>query len=356
MVISMSVSLTTEQMAAASSAVASIRAGRPLYRIGGYAGTGKTTIAREISTCGHAAICAFTGKAASVLRSKGLDANTIHRTIYKYNESTRRFHKRPFVECDFFLLDEASMVSKSLWADMQSYRLPIVAIGDPGQLEPVGDDPRLMESPDVVLETIHRQAAQSTIIEFANHVRHGGRIVHGTKGDVDIIPERGFLMSLDWADQLLCGFNKTRVAANSKKRELLRFKHKIEEGDRLICLKNDNELGVFNGMMLDVVRRGESRNRHIECDLRTEDGEVMHSVEVWTGMLGSLSKLDFNTSKGLQGTLIADYGYCTTVHKFQGSEANRVAVIDEQCSVWDATRWRYTAITRAAQELRYCII
>lgn len=346
--------LTCEQQSAIEAAVSCVRSRGSLYRIGGYAGTGKTTIAKQIAECGRAAVCAFTGKAASVLRSNGLDGHTIHRTVYDYDPDTERFVKRPFVNAEFFLLDEASMVSKSLWTDMQSYGLPIVAIGDPGQLEPIGDDPRLIEDPDIVLEQIHRQANESAIIEFANHVRKGGAIRHGRKGDVEIAQKASFMDSLDWADQLLCGFNKTRVAANARKRERLGFKKPIEVGERLICLKNDMALGVFNGMMLTVRNVEYHLVDQIGCALETDDGDVLHAP-VWSGQLGREKAVSFEVAKTLGGIVIADYGYCTTVHKFQGSEADNVAVIDEQCQVWDPVRWRYTAITRAAKSLRYCI-
>jgi exodeoxyribonuclease-5 len=52
------------------------------YRLFGYAGTGKTTLAKHFAEGlgGQVAYCAYTGKAASVLQSKGcMGATTIHR-------------------------------------------------------------------------------------------------------------------------------------------------------------------------------------------------------------------------------------------------------------------------------------
>ena len=53
----------------------------------------------------------------------------------------------------------------------------------------------------------------------------------------------------------------------------------------------------------------------------------------------------------------ATYGYVITTHKSQGSEWDSVLVQDEWMppTVWDMKRWRYTAITRAAKKLVYCI-
>ena len=62
----------------------------PLFRLFGYAGTGKTTLAKHIAedVDGKVLFAAFTGKAALVMRSKGCDsASTIHSLIYRTRES-----------------------------------------------------------------------------------------------------------------------------------------------------------------------------------------------------------------------------------------------------------------------------
>ena len=58
----------------------------PVFRLFGYAGTGKTTLARHIAdgVDGEVKFAAFTGKAALVMRNKGCDnASTIHSLIYR---------------------------------------------------------------------------------------------------------------------------------------------------------------------------------------------------------------------------------------------------------------------------------
>ena len=65
------------------------RGDRPVFRLFGYAGTGKTTLARHIAegVDGDVAFGAYTGKAALVMRSKGCeDASTIHSLIYRSRE------------------------------------------------------------------------------------------------------------------------------------------------------------------------------------------------------------------------------------------------------------------------------
>lgn len=355
------VDLTAQQTRAVDMALDSLRARHSLFRIGGYAGVGKTTLAKAIiEDEPGAAVCAFTRKAGSVLRSKGLkDATTIHKRIYRYDQISETFvlkSKKELFDVSYFLLDEASMVNNIQWRDMQSFGKPIIAIGDPGQLEPVGDDPRLMEDADIVLTEIHRQDSDSAIIQFATHVRMGNPIKRGTKGEVQIGSKDLFWDSLEWADVLLCGFNRTRVSVNSQMRNNIfgneAKKHLIIEGERIVCLKNSDKLGINNGEVFTV--ESVDRNGHEWfCDLRNCDDDVLYGVRVADDAF-NVPKPDHRQWKDPK-LMRADYGYCLSVHKFQGSEADKVAVISEQCQMWCPVRHAYTAITRAAKELRYSI-
>src|SRR5262252_10348710 len=61
-----------------------------VFRLFGYAGTGKTTLAKHVAegVDGKVVFAAFTGKAALVMRRKGCaGASTIHSLIYKPPES-----------------------------------------------------------------------------------------------------------------------------------------------------------------------------------------------------------------------------------------------------------------------------
>lgn len=340
------------------------RWGCPLFRLGGYAGTGKTTTAKSIIRMADRlfdmspAICAFTGKACAVLRNKGMGAaQTIHRTIYEYDPKREEFLLRPqLAGVDFILVDEGSMVNTSLWCDLAGYEKPIIVIGDPGQLEPVGDDPRLMHECDIVLQTIHRQAAESAIIRFADHVRRGYEIPRGTRGEVRITDKATFweLVAAEDFDHVLCGFNRTRTKVNRMIRARRYGKQvpPLVPGERIIVLRNDVKLQVFNGQILVVDEVVEDQGDRFIVNCEDEAGNPYFHLPVWRANFNCDEKLD---TRRVRDVAIADYGYCTTVHKFQGSEADRVLVADEQCDVWDPVRWRYTAITRAAKELVYCI-
>src|SRR5262249_47488365 len=155
--------------------------------------------------------CAFTGKAVNVMRNKGLDANTIHSVIYrpaKQPDGSVIFvlKSTPQIAYSGFLVDEASMLSRELYQDLRSFGLPIIFIGDPGQLPPVGLDMNLMANPDYRLETIHRNAGP--IAHFAEHLRKGGspRKFHaGEKVRVLDAPDRKDDMLVS-ADQVIVGF------------------------------------------------------------------------------------------------------------------------------------------------------
>jgi len=376
--------LTDQQENAVNTAIKSVVTNNKCLSIGGYAGTGKTTVLKNIIKGledegeNESIPCAFTGKAALRMRQKGVyDACTIHSTIYHYVKDTNSFVKRPEVKGDFFIIDEASMIPSPLWKDILSYRYPIILVGDLGQLEPVGDDPQLMKSPNVILDKIHRQAQQSSIIQFATKVRmnESDRFTcQYNKNEVNIIRPRflsdDYLMS---ADIIICAFNKTRIDVNTRLRRLKDISSPLPvEGDRIICLTNNQKIGCFNGEMFTIIKTLRTTDTYIECLVKPDaDEEFLCKLNIkqfnnvknmskegtWTQSKYSPNKKYFKPLiPDADKYMFADFGYCITCHKSQGSEWDKVLVIDEQCSsLWDAQRWRYTAITRAAKELIYVL-
>src|SRR5690606_16445583 len=90
-----------------------------IFRLFGYAGTGKTTLARHLAEGveGTVKYAAFTGKAALVMRSRGCDgAQTIHSLIYKPKDSGEEtptfdlWDEAPASRAKLIVVDEASMV------------------------------------------------------------------------------------------------------------------------------------------------------------------------------------------------------------------------------------------------------
>jgi exodeoxyribonuclease-5 len=83
-----------------------------------------------------------------------------------------------------------------------------------------------------------------------------------------------------------------------------------------------------------------------------DDMGITRSLKLYNQQFGRAKAPQFREVP--KGAVAADYGYCITAHKSQGSEWDNVLVIDEQCpNIWDPVRWRYTAITRAAKKLKY---
>jgi len=337
--------------------------GHQVFRLGGYAGTGKTTCAQEIvRQCPSPISCAFCGKAAWRLIEKGVPgATTIHKAIYRYDMKLKRFFLKEEVNGEYFLIDEGSMVGAKIWNDILSFRKPIIIIGDPAQLQPVADDdPQLMSYPDYVLTEPHRNALKSGIIQMSMDIRLG-KPIHEEYPDVEIRrgrrahqPTHDDIMN---HDVMLCGWNNTRVNLNRKYRKLKGLSGILQKGERIIVLRNDYTHDVFNGQMFEVLEATNmGKTTYVECK------DVMGT----TYRLQLVNK-QFGNPKGPKFTedpelVYADYAYATTVHKYQGSEADNVLVIDEDGTFWDnglgvtrtfwdQQRWQYTAVTRAAKNL-----
>jgi exodeoxyribonuclease-5 len=323
--------------------------------LGGYAGTGKTTLVRYLKKMHpNFAVCAFTGKAANVLRRRGIHATTIHSLIYtpdKKDDGTVEFILKPNLECDGIIVDEASMVSEDLYFDLAAFNIPIVWIGDHGQLEPVGTDFNLMKKPMYKLETIHRNAGE--IAQFAQHLRQGrpaaafngdgSQIEFGTYWDVT--PKQ-----YAEADQVICAFNKVRVRTNEKIREYLGYTNILEIGEKVMCLQNNSDLNIFNGMQGHVSDLSQTQNRHF-LDLVTDDDEwsQIRYDRFQFGQERSTTEWYENMPNPF------DYAYCITCHKAQGDEWGYVMVIENRCSHWEHRRWAYTAASRAKSRLYWIL-
>ena len=339
--------------------------GKQTFKLGGYAGTGKTTLLRHLLQRIEVpyAVTSFTGKAVSVLKKKGIpSAQTMHSFLYEPHEEkdgTVTFVKRLSFEEQFVANDESSTVSQELNDDLLETGAKILYVGDPGQLEPVGTNPNLMKDCDIVLDEIHRQAANSPILSFATRVRNGEKVVRMEEknefGDLLICSPLEAKKRADEVDQVICGFNKTRIEMNSVLRRHYNHTGILQEKEKLICLRNDKNFGVFNGLIVFVDKIISEKSDHFVCTLKTEEGKVIPRIKI--NKLG-LVEGEWNPQNGRipYEHCIFTYGYCITCHKSQGSEWDSVMILDQaHCKVWTPERWRYTAITRAAKKLIYGI-
>jgi ATP-dependent exoDNAse (exonuclease V) alpha subunit len=349
------VELTDEQVAAVEYCA---RGDREVVKLGGYAGVGKSVCVVELRRLlpGYA-VCAYTGKAANVLRRKGIaDACTIHSLIYKPHDvdgtTEWELRERHELFADGFIVDEASMVSAEIYRDLKTFGVPLVFVGDHGQLEPVGSGETgfcLMREPDVRLETIHRNAGE--IARFAEHLRRGGEASDWREnaGQVSIITGDQLAgAGMERADQVLCAFNKTRVSINASFRECLGLpRGEPVVGDRVICLQNDREHGVFNGMQGVLTRIDPQRRR---LSFEDEDGREYPNVRYNPEAFGAE-----RAPKRALGVVPFDWAYCVTCHKMQGSEADSVLVLEQRCDLWEHKRWSYTAASRAKERLTWVL-
>ncbi len=335
-----------------------------VFRLFGYAGTGKTTLARHIAgdVEGDVQFAAFTGKAALVLRSKGCgEARTIHSMIYRPKDldsdepSFVLNEDSPASKASLIVIDECSMVDEDLGRDLLSFGKKVLVLGDPAQLPPVkGGGFFTEQQPDVMLTEVHRQAAGNPIIKLSMQVRAGERLSLGEHGVLRVISRTAIDAELvKKADQVLVGLNKTRRAYNKRLRELFGFKEIMPEvGEKLVCLRNDKTKGLLNGAVFRVNKAIGLRRSRYRMSLTPEETSGGKPIRVgvlpafFEGTEESLSYAQRRESDEF------DFGYALTVHKAQGSQWDDVVLFDESWAFREnRERWLYTGVTRAAKSL-----
>ena len=371
---------------------------QPVFLLAGYAGTGKTTLARYLteSIDGLVYFAAYTGKAAHVLSKSGCrNVSTIHKLIYQPKDKSQQKLKEleaeraklrthnpvprellakvekaieterdnlarplfqlqtesPLLGARLLVLDEYSMIDEQMGEDLLSFGCPILALGDPGQLPPVRGKPFFSRQPDMLLTEIHRQARDNPIIRLATEVREGRPIRPGSYGSSRAIPYgrlpieelRDMVLS---TDQLLVGKNATRISSNSRARTLAGKVSAFPlEGDKLVCLRNNHDLGLLNGQIWYCTQDAIDDGEYALLYLRGEDGariEVTAHKDYFQGREPA-----YWARKDAEEF---DYGYALTVHKSQGSQWDNVLLFDEWYGK-DRQKWLYTAVTRAAERL-----
>jgi len=361
----------------------------------------------------------FTGKAALVLRRKGTPARTIHSLIYSVIESTEEEVEEAWkgiekAEADartlsgfertaaegviesmrqalsgmkkprfalnsesdaasakLIVLDEVSMVGEEMARNLLSFGKPILVLGDPGQLPPIkGEGAFTTDEPDVMLTEIHRQAGESAIIRLATMARQGEPIGFGQYDTfvwkmrkADVTPHQALR-----GGQVICGMNATRLQMNNAMRTAAGYGGTwipTGSGEKIICLKNQNDLGLINGMFLtleDVVDEGEQYFSALIQDEERRSISLPGSsdsarLRIYKGHFEDHIRFDKNRHDRdwrIKRMLVeATFGWAITCHKAQGSQWENVIVWDDGLgrTEIDRRRWLYTAITRAERGL-----
>lgn len=336
---------------------------QPVFRLFGYAGTGKTTLARHIAEGidGGVLFAAFTGKAAAVMRQKGCaDASTIHSLIYRSRES--KAEEPTFVlnrssdvkNAKLVIIDECSMVDAELGRDLTSFGVPVLVLGDPAQLPPVKGGGYFTESePDIMLTEVHRQAIDNPIIRLSMLAREGEALPQGAFGESAVIARSAInaerILS---ADQVLVGRNETRRRYNIRIRALKGWHDAMPVlEEKLVCLRNNRQKGLLNGSLWTVKLVSQRNGDLIQLRVAPDDG---HGPSIKVGVLtamfeGAPETIPWDLRRH---TDEFDYGYALTVHKAQGSQWDDIVLFDESFAFREhRARWLYTAITRAAQRI-----
>ena len=363
--------------------------------IAGFAGTGKSTLVRFIIDAldvdaNKVCYATFTGKAAQVLLKKGnKNVVTLHKLLYdSIPRPAGGFMRIPKKSLDYsvVVVDEVSMAPKTLMDLLFKHNVYVICLGDPFQLPPIekDEDNHLLDKPHIFLDEIMRQAAESEIIRLTMDIREGKTLNVSKGNQVHIIPKDGLTTGMyDWSDQILVATNLTRHAINDQIREIKGFGKEPCDGDKIICLRNywdiSSEGGegdpLVNGT-IGILRQ--PAPGHIYVPLYAYPPgkiDVLQGCFISeTGNDYGLLDMDPNIIKGGESALewrdkyklgklkerIGDvipkefaYGYAITCHKAQGSEWDKVLVIEEDFPrvKLEHARWLYTAATRAVDKL-----
>ena len=352
--------------------------------ITGGPGTGKTTtlkcILHLLDEVGGAELCAPTGRAAKRMsEATGRPARTIHRLLEYAGEEGRflRNEQEP-LDCAAVVVDEMSMVDIFLFRALLRALRPgtrLVMVGDKDQLPSVGAGNVLkdiLESgavPSVTLTEVFRQAASSMIVRNAHLINRGEYPLVRTR-DTDFFLERKESMraAVDAVVQLVTarlprylGVDPLRgiqvmspmkrmdagvYALNAVlqqamnppapgRRELRRGETVFREGDKVMQVKNNYDLGWTRGME--------------------------HGLGVFNGDIGYIADADpqgeeltvaFDDGReavyGLADLEELELAYCMSVHKSQGSEFDCVVLpLISGPRLLMTRNLLYTAVTRA---------
>ena len=387
--------LTRKQSEGLLIAIDRYKAKKKYTVISGYAGSGKSTLVRFIIEAldvdeDDVCYCAFTGKAAEVLRKKGnKNACTLHKLLYESIPKPEGgfFRKpKPVLDYKIIVVDEVSMAPQSLMGLLFTHNVYVICLGDPGQLPPIDkdEDNHLLDHPHIFLDEIMRQAQESEIIQLTMKIRNNEPINYYDGKEVKIIPYSQLNTGiLQWGDQVLTATNATRQNINNQMRQLLNYPNHPVDGDKMICLRNywedfsDDGDPLINGTIgilknsfqtwREIPRVAKSNIKKFDIlmgDLSIPDtSDIYNLVDMDYKMILTGNKCcDWKLSYRLgklrfrYGDIVPKeftYAYAVTYWKAQGSEWDNVVVLEEQFPYDKETHAKamYTAATRASKKL-----
>ena len=362
--------------------------------ISGPAGSGKSTLIKFIIAAlnlneEEVAYATFTGKAAQVLKNKGCkNAITLHKLLYKAfpnKDGTFSFVPKETLDEDYKLvvIDEISMVSKTLWDLLLTHRIHILCLGDEAQLPPIisDEDNHILDKPHYHLTEILRQAQESEIIRLATHIREGKSINSFQASNQQVmILNRGQLTEGHylWADQILCAKNDTRNSLNLQMRNILKYPEEPTINDKIISLRNhwdevSNLENTLTNGCIGVLSEYEKKQIWLPqyiykepltilvANFNIDDLESFNSItidynQLLTGNKTITSRQEYLMNKNKQcpnAPYDFAYAYAITVWKAQGSEFGKVLLFEENFPFdrLEHQKYLYTGVTRASEKL-----
>jgi ATP-dependent exoDNAse (exonuclease V) alpha subunit/intein/homing endonuclease len=315
-------------------------------------------------------LMAPTGIAAKrVAMVTGHEAATVHRT-FRFNGEEWFFSEWNKYPIGAVIIDEVSMVDQELFFRVVSSLEDgtiLVLVGDDAQLPSVGpgsvlrDLIRCPAIPTVRLTQIFRQAQQSEIVVNSHRINRGESILTGDDNSdfrfVSLDDSRIMDLVLKMAEKLKAREANFQILSpkydgvvgvtnlNESLREVLNppgpgkmevsfGKLHFRVGDRLMVIKNDYKLGVYNGDMGKLVE--------IHSDLLRVR---VHGI----GEGGLDANVDIPRGDVIQKLRLA---YAITVHRCQGSEFDTIILpmVKEHGRMLQRNLF-YTAITRAKKRV-----
>lgn len=395
----MGIELTNEQIYATYNAETWFHSStsNQVFEISGPAGSGKTTLVLYIiEKLGlrkkDVLFCAYMGKAATQLIRNGLPARTIHSAIYdniieykrddkghiilnKKGKPIKKMVFRKKMELDkkykLIVVDEGSTVDGNIAADLLSFGIPVIVLGDLNQLPPVYGNAVFLKDPDVILTKIMRQNEGNPIIYLSQLVLDGKGLPVGVYGNSSIIPRKNLTdRHLKEADIILTGTNRVRHQVNTIFREKIKNFARLDFpycGEKVVCRKNnwgeciDDIFYLTNGTtgFIDYIDRSTFTGDFFKMDFRPDyiQKKVFKDLRV-----------DYNHLYSIPGSQSEDepikfyydkfeFAYAITVHISQGSQYGKVLYLDDNMMYRkeDIKRLRYTAITRAIDKITVVI-
>lgn len=359
-----------------------------VYQIAGSAGTGKTTVLREIIRrseipMSRIAVMTFIGQAAIILRSKGIyNARTIHSQLYVTEEDyvyqngqivrdpvydkpvTKMYFrlKKSLPDIDLMIIDEAWTVPKKMKKDIESFGIKIIASGDHKQLPPVGDEPAYLVDGEIhFLTQIMRQGKGSQILLLADYLNKGYRVSPGYYGEVLVIEDRDLTDEMiKYANIMICATNATRDTLNNHVRnDIFKLNQRLPAyGEKIICRKNNwnievNGISLANGLIGSVI----NEISPLDIDRKKKQFKVDFKPDMFNGVFRDLDCdyeyfiADSNARKFLKNNPYSkaskfEYAYAITTHLSQGAQYPSGIYFKEYFRKDIQSNLDYTGITR----------